>query len=145
MRVSCAWHARGMHVACTEGIASSPVVSALTPPYQVISRLYQSDDAALQALRQNSQILLPVYSSPTLLQDSYDGLLAAMGPASRVDMRLQPRTPCELQASRHRSAGSSNTALHTVHAAAGHSTQYKFGLQPHALLWLLAAWPRDLC
>ena len=46
-----------------------PIVSALTPPaYQVISRLYQSDDAALQALRQNSQILLPVYSSPTLLQ-----------------------------------------------------------------------------
>ena len=90
----------------------------------MISRLYQSDDAALQALRQNSQILLPVYSSPTLLQDSYDGLLAAMGPASRVDMRLQPRTPCEVQASRHRSAGSSNTALHTVHAAAGHSTQH---------------------
>jgi len=37
-------------------------------PYQVISRVYQSDDAALQALRQNSQILLPVYSSPELVK-----------------------------------------------------------------------------
>jgi hypothetical protein len=34
----------------------------------VISRVYQSDDAALQALRQNSQILLPVYSSPELVK-----------------------------------------------------------------------------
>lgn len=37
-------------------------------PYQVISQVYQSDDAALQALRQNSQILLPVYSSPELVK-----------------------------------------------------------------------------
>ena len=48
-------------------------------PYQVISQVYQSDDAALQALRQNSQILQPVYSNPELVKESYDGLLAAMG------------------------------------------------------------------
>ena len=81
----CAWCAPGVvHgarckcVACARKLSRpvhgrycypGPIVSALTPPaYQVISRLYQSDDAALQALRQNSQILLPVYSSPTLLQ-----------------------------------------------------------------------------
>ena len=34
---------------------------------------------ALQALRQNSQILQPVYSNPELVKESYDGLLAAMG------------------------------------------------------------------
>jgi hypothetical protein len=69
--VSCACHAFGMHVACTwharKVQLSSPVVSDSACP-QVIARLYQSEDAALQALRQNSQILLPVYSSPTLLQ-----------------------------------------------------------------------------
>ena len=48
-------------------------------PYQVISQVYQSDDAALQALRQNSQILQPVYSNPELVKESYDGMLAAMG------------------------------------------------------------------
>ena len=47
--------------------------------WKVISRVYQSDDAALQALRQNSQILQPVYSNPELVKESYDGLLAAMG------------------------------------------------------------------
>ena len=34
-----------------------------------------------------------------------------MGPASRVDMGLQPRIPCGVQASRHRDAGSNTTAL----------------------------------
>ena len=60
-------------------------------PHQVISRLYQSDDAALRALRQNSQILLPIYSSPTLMQDSYDGLLAAMGQRAVLTWGKQPQ------------------------------------------------------
>ena len=55
--------------------ASSRVTERVPPyahhtsaPYQVISRVYQSDDAALQALRQNSQILQPVYSNPELVK-----------------------------------------------------------------------------
>ena len=60
---------------------TTPVHHADHPsaPYQVISQVYQSDNAALQALRQNSQILQPVYSNPELVKESYDGLLAAMG------------------------------------------------------------------
>ena len=41
---------------------------------QVIARLYQSEDAALRALQCNSQILLPVYSSPALMQAVHLGV-----------------------------------------------------------------------
>jgi hypothetical protein len=63
-----------------ESIAGDPAqMKQVEELYKTTVRLYKSEEAALTALRQNSQILLPIYATPKLLQDSYAGLLSAMG------------------------------------------------------------------
>ena len=58
--------------------------------WEKLKRLYKSEDAALQAVRQNSQVLMPIYVTPELLQESYDGLLSAMGSeADALDIMSQ--------------------------------------------------------
>ena len=58
--------------------------------WTTIQKLYKNEETALQALRRNSQILLPIYATPTLMQDSYDGLITAMGnEADALEIMMQ--------------------------------------------------------
>ena len=58
--------------------------------------LYQSEDAALQAVKQTQIVLSPLFASPELMQDSYDGLVSAMGNEADA-MEILKKHPAVMQ------------------------------------------------
>lgn len=47
--------------------------------WKVLQRCYGGEEAARSAVRQNAQVLCPLYASPSLLEQSYKSLVVVLG------------------------------------------------------------------
>tara|TARA_B110001452_G_scaffold109399_1_gene90778 strand:+ start:4010 stop:4555 length:546 start_codon:yes stop_codon:yes gene_type:complete len=60
-------------------LSNSETMDKIDKLWDKMVSLYKSEDAAMQAVKQTQIVLSPIFVSPDLMQDSYDGLLSAMG------------------------------------------------------------------
>ena len=77
-------------------VSDSAQMEKIDKLWDKLVSLYGSDDSAMQAVKQTQIVLSPVFVSPDLMQDSYDGLLSAMGGNAADAMEILKLHPAVL-------------------------------------------------